>query len=133
MLEAVKAGYVDAIATDHAPHTAQEKAAGVSGFTGLDLSFATCHTTLVRGGHISLTALSRLMSYSPARLMGIPGGLIEEGEAANLVLLELERPFTASGGDIHSKSKNSPLLGHILYGRVMMTIKEGEILYENAD
>jgi dihydroorotase len=133
LVECVKNGHVDAIATDHAPHTPEDKAKGINGFTGLDLAFATCYTTLVRNSIITLGELSRLMSYNPARLMWLDGYLIEEGLPANLVLADLETPFTATEACIHSKSKNSPMLGKTLYGSIRMTINEGKIVYEKFD
>jgi len=132
LIEAVKAGYVDAIATDHAPHTTEDKQAGAPGFTGLDLAFATCYTALVKPGHINLPALSKLLSAIPARLMGIPGGRIAIGEPANLTLVDIDNPFIADESFIHSKSKNSPVLGMQLYGQILKTIKEGRITYETC-
>jgi len=132
LIEAVKAGYVDAIATDHAPHTPEDKLAGAPGFTGLDLAFATCYTALVKPGHIDLSALSKLLSANPARLMGIAGGRIAVGELANLTLVDVDNPFIADESCIHSKSKNSPVLGMQLYGRILKTIKEGRITYETC-
>ncbi|MCL2056967.1 MAG: dihydroorotase [Oscillospiraceae bacterium] len=131
LIECIKKGFVDAIATDHAPHTAEDKASGANGFTGLDLSFAACYTSLVKSGHISISALSRLMSYNPAKLMGLGDYLIKEGAAANLTLADIHTPFIAGEGHILSKSKNSPMLGKTLYGIIKLTIKEGEIVYEN--
>ncbi|MCL2068750.1 MAG: dihydroorotase, partial [Oscillospiraceae bacterium] len=130
LIEAIKTGHVDAIATDHAPHTAEDKALGAPGFTMLDLAFPACYTALVKPGHISLPALSRLMSASPAKLMGLPQVTITQGSPADLVILDLEHVFTADESHIHSKSKNSPMLGMTLHGLVVMTIKEGKIVYE---
>ena len=130
LIDCVKAGYVDAIATDHAPHTPQEKRDGANGFTGLDLSFATCFTTLVREENMPLSLLSKLMSDTPARMMGLPPALIEEGLPANLVVLDLDTPFVAGEEHIVSRSKNSPVLGKTLYGTVTATIKGGAIVYE---
>lgn len=133
LIDCIQRGLVDAIATDHAPHTPEDKAAGMNGFTGLDLAFPTCYTTLVHSGVITLRELSRLMSYTPSGLMGQGPALIEEGLAANLVLVDTTTPFTVTEEHIHSKSKNTPMLGKTLYGTVLMTIKEGEIVYEKAD
>ena len=130
MIDAVKSGIVDAIATDHAPHTPEDKSAGANGFTGLDLAFPTCYTILVREEEIGLNMLSKLMSRNPAQIMGVPGGLIRVGEPANLVLIDLNKSFTATESHIHSKSKNSPMLGKELWGEVYMTIKGGKITYE---
>ena len=130
LVQCLRAGHIDAIATDHAPHTPADKAAGANGFSGLDLSFATCYTTLVEPGHLSLQQLSRYMSYSPARLLGVPGGLIEVGQAANLVLVDLGKHFIAGQEHIFSRSKNSPMLGTRLSGEIILTLKEGELVYE---
>jgi dihydroorotase len=133
LLACIRRGLVDAIATDHAPHTPADKAAGANGFTGLDLAFATCYTTLVRGGILPLGELSRLLSTNPAALMGLGKALIEEGCPANLVLVETETPFTVTAAHIHSQSANTPLLGRTLYGTIHKTIKGGKIIYEKAD
>ncbi|MCL1897167.1 MAG: dihydroorotase [Clostridiales bacterium] len=130
LIAAVLAGQVDAIATDHAPHTEEDKSAGANGFTGLDLSFATCYTVLCKDAGLELSALSRLLSLRPAELMGLPPALLEPGLPANLVLVDVREPFIAKEGQIHSRSKNSPMLGRELYGKICMTMKEGQILYE---
>lgn len=133
LIHCVKNGHVDAIATDHAPHTAQEKLEGANGFTGLDLSFAACYTALVRPGHIAPGELSRLLSWNPAQLLGVAGGKIEPGFPANLVVADTEQPFVADEAHIYSRSKNTPLLGETLWGAVQMTMKEGVVTYEQAD
>lgn len=132
LIDAIRRGVVDAIATDHAPHTPEDKAAGMNGFTGIDLSFATCYTVLVKENDIPLTTLSRLLSKNPGRLMNLEAGEIKEGAPANLVLIDLEKSFVASEKDILSKSKNSPLLGETLYGEIVTTWKEGRIVYEKV-
>ena len=130
LIHCLRAGHIDAIATDHAPHTPADKAAGANGFSGLDLSFATCYTTLVDTGRLSLGELSRYMSYAPARLLGVPGGLLEVGQVANLVLVDLSKRFIAGEEHILSRSKNSPMLGAQLSGEIILTLKEGEPVYE---
>lgn len=130
LVDAIKNGYVDAIATDHAPHTAEEKANGANGFIGLEHAFAVCYTTLVRTGIISLGELVRMMSEKPAMLMGREASYIKAGSPASLVLIDLNKRFTVKEDDILSKSKNTPFLGHELYGEVKMTINRGKIVYE---
>jgi len=133
LVDCVKKGLVDAIATDHAPHTAQDKLEGANGFTGLDLAFATCYTTLVRGGHIPLAQLSRLMSRNPAKLMGLADrGRVCPGAPAHLVLADLDSSFVVDESCIHSRGKNTPLKGRTLYGEILMTLKEGTIVYEKT-
>lgn len=133
LIELIKKGKVDAISTDHAPHTPEDKAAGASGFTGLDLSFSTCYTTLVSPGYITLSELSRLMSYNPSKLMGLDGGLLVRGLPADIVVADLNSVFTVTENDIVSKSKNSPMLGKKLIGKIVMTIKGGRVVYEKVD
>jgi len=128
----VQEGWVDAIATDHAPHTPEDKAAGANGFTGLDLAFATCYTTLVRPGLLPLERLCRLMSRNPGKLLGLDRGRLAEGSPAHLVLADLDASFVVTGDCIHSKSKNTPLLGQALYGEILMTVREGSITYEKT-
>lgn len=133
LIAAVQKGAVDAIATDHAPHTAQDKAAGANGITGLDLAFSTAYTVLVRDGHIPLGELSRLMSYSPAQILGVRKGLLEVGYPADLVLIDEGARFEVSGEALASRGKNTPMLGRTLHGNILLTMKEGKIVYEKAD
>jgi len=132
LIKCVQEGWVDAIATDHAPHTPEDKAAGANGFTGLDLAFATCYTTLVRPGLLPLERLCRLMSRNPGKLLGLDRGRLAEGSPAHLVLADLDASFVVTGDCIHSKSKNTPLLGQALYGEILMTVREGSITYEKT-
>jgi dihydroorotase len=125
-------GTIDAIATDHAPHRAADKAKGAPGFTGLETAFAVCNTELVRKGGLSLSRLSALMSANPARILGLGGsrGRIEPGFRADLAIIDAEaswRPDPASG---MSRGKNSPFAGRELVGRVLMTLHEGRIVYD---
>lgn len=119
LIAAVKDGTADVISTDHAPHTFSDKAAGSPGFTGLETAFAVCNTVLVKGGHISAQKLSALMSRNPAGLLGLQNrGLIKEGFAADLVLLDTEKEFTVDTRTFFSKGKASPQNGRRLCGTV---------------
>lgn len=133
LIQCIKDGHVDAIATDHAPHTQADKDGGANGITGLDLAFSTCYTALVQAGHITLSELSRLLSENPAKILGIEGGVIAEGEPANLVLVDTGASFTVTPEHIHSRSKNTPLIGETLYGEVIFTMRSGSITYEKAN
>ena len=131
LVKCLAEGKIDAIATDHAPHTPEDKKNGANGITGLDLAFATCYTHLVRTGALSLAQLSRLLSAGPATLLGIYNkGRIEPGFLADLVLVDLDEAFTVTESHIASRGKNTPMLGKTLYGQVLMTMKQGEIVYE---
>ncbi|WRS26813.1 dihydroorotase [Oscillospiraceae bacterium MB08-C2-2] len=130
LVECLRNGYIDAIATDHAPHTQEDKEKGVNGMVGLECAFAACYTHLVRTGEITLSQLSALMSRNPARILGFEGGVIEPGVPADLVLVDVESPFVFNASDCSSKGHNTPFDGQTFYGRILMTMKQGEIVYE---
>jgi len=134
LINAIKDGWVDAIATDHAPHSAEDKLKGAPGISGLEISFTVCYTTLVKGGHITLNKLSELMSRNPARLMGLNKGVLEKGFDGDLVLVDLEKKHKVDTGKFASKGKNTPFHGMEFYGKIVSTIKGGKIVYcEEAD
>ncbi|MBQ6386454.1 MAG: dihydroorotase [Lachnospiraceae bacterium] len=124
-------GTIDLIATDHAPHSAEEKARPIekapSGIIGLETSLGLGITELVRPGYLTLTELMRKMSFNPAQLYHLPGGTLTPGAPADLVLFDPEEKWTA--GPFVSKSSNSPFAGRTLYGAVHYTVCGGEIVY----
>ncbi|MGX8704648.1 MAG: dihydroorotase [bacterium] len=124
-------GTIDLIATDHAPHTTEEKsrafADAPSGIIGLETSLALGVTNLVRPGHLSLLELLRKMTVNPAKLLHLPKPRIAVGEPADLVLFAPEETFVA--GNYASKAENSPFTGKTLYAPVKATICGGEIVY----
>ena len=130
LIAAIKGGYVDAIATDHAPHTAEDKAKGMAGMVGSETAFAVCYTKLCMQHGIPLTLLSNLMSYYPACIMGLENkGQILPGWDADLTLVDLEHPYKVDPDTFQSKSRNTPFEGEVLYGKVCMTIKGGKITH----
>lgn len=122
-------GQIDAIATDHAPHTRADKQRGVAGISGIETAFALLHTQLVRTGRLSLSQLSRAMSLHPARILGISKGTLSLGYDGDVVLIEEDEPFTLSEEMLVSKGKNTPLLGAHLTGKIWATLHKGEILF----
>ncbi len=125
-------GTVDAIATDHAPHTAEDKASGAPGFTGIQTAFSVVNTALVRAGHIGLSSLSSLMSASPAAILGLNRGLLRPGMDADFVLVDPDgevRYGAGSGEPWFSKGLNSPFLGTPLHGIVLATFRAGSLVY----
>ncbi len=123
-------GSIDMICTDHAPHTAEEKAAGSPGFIGLETSFAALKTSLVDAGAISLEKLSHLMSLAPAHLLGLKDrGLIEPGYRADLVLVDLAANWQVQASDFKSKSQNSPFIGMRMTAKVCITWHVGRPVY----
>jgi dihydroorotase len=131
LIRAVEQGWVDAIATDHAPHTADDKAAGAPGMVGLETAFGVCYTTLVRPGHITLTRLTELMSRNPAHILGLNKGCIAPGYDGDLVLVDLHTPWTVDATAFASKGHNTPFDGRTLIGHVVMTIRAGKVVYDD--
>jgi dihydroorotase len=132
LIRAIEQGWVDAIATDHAPHTADDKAAGAPGMVGLETAFGVCYTTLVCPGHITLARLTELMSRNPARILGLNKGCIAPGYDGDLVLVDLHTPWTVDPTAFASKGHNTPFDGRTLLGRVVMTIRAGRIVYDDT-
>ena len=130
LIEAIQEGVVDAIATDHAPHSEEDKLKGMAGMVGSETAFAVCYTKLCREEGLPLELLSQLMSENPAKILGLAKGRIEPGYDADLVLVDLENPYTVKAAELHSKSHNCPYDGAELYGRVCATIKAGKITYQ---
>ena len=133
LIEGIRDGTVDAIATDHAPHSEEDKAKGAAGMVGSETAFGVCYTRLCRGEGLPLELLSILMRAPPAPLLGLNKGRLDPGYDADLVLVDLERPWTVDRGRLHSKSKNSPYDGAELYGRVCATVKGGKVTYRAED
>lgn len=131
LVEAIKAGWVDMIATDHAPHTLEDKQNGAPGLVGLETAFSLCYSGLVYSNTISLSRLSQLMSANPARLMRLNKGLIQPGMDADLILADLNKEWTIHSEDFASKGRNTPFEGWNVRGEILMTIKQGKVTYEN--
>lgn len=132
LIDCMMRGEVDAIATDHAPHTAEEKEKGAPGMVGLETAFGVCYTKLCREHGMSLEALSRMMSARPAEIMGLNQGLLKPGMKADFVLVELDEPYTVHAADFAGKSKNTPFDGVTLWGSVCRTVKSGRTVYEKT-
>jgi dihydroorotase len=129
-------GTVDAIATDHAPHAEADKLSGSPGFSGLETAFAACHTALA--GKVGLSALSRLMSASPARILGLADrGRIAPGLRADLCIADLNLKWQVEPDKLKSKGKNSPFIktallsrGNFLSGKIVATMRGGRMVYD---
>lgn len=131
IIEGLKDNTIEIIATDHAPHSNEEKnrafAACPSGIIGLETSLALGVTSLVNKEHISLMNLLEKMTINPARLYNLNRGHIAEGEIADIVIFDENEKWTVT--DFDSKSSNSPFVGCELLGKVKYTISEGKIVY----
>lgn len=131
LIKMIKEGYVDAISTDHAPHSAEEKKNGAPGFIGIETAFSTCYEVLVKSGIISLNQLVRIMSTRPSELLNIKKGKLEPGYLADFTLVDLDKSYEYKEEDIISKSKNSLMIGKTLYGSIERVYRGGELKYEN--
>ena len=134
LIEGLLDGTIDAIATDHAPHTAEEKSRGLAGsamgIVGLETSFPVLYTTLVRTGRMDLERLIEAMSTSPRRIFRI-GGALEPGMPADLAILDLDNEFTIDSNTFLSKGRSTPFDGWKVRGKVLMTLKDGKAVYNN--
>jgi len=134
LIEGLLDGTIDMIATDHAPHTAEEKAVGFLeapfGIVGLETAFPLLYTHLVKKGIISLKNLVDLLTKVPAEVFNLPYGRLEEGAVADLTLIDLDRKQIIDRKDFVSKSKNTPFDDWKVQGIPSLTIVEGQIVYE---
>lgn len=134
LIEGVQDGTIDVIATDHAPHSAEEKARGLKGsamgVVGLETAFPVLYTKLVKTGVISLERLVQMMSVCPREIFGLAGGKIEPGAPADLCLIDPERVFTVEPDKFKSKGRATPFAGMQLQGVNLLTLRRGEIVYE---
>lgn len=129
-------GTLDAIATDHAPHTPEEKADFVkapNGSIGMETSFAVSYTYLVKTGLMTLEELVEKMSSNPAKILDIDAGTLRIGAKADIAVLDLNKVWTVDTEKLHGKSKNTPFKGRTLCGKVVKTILGGRVVFEDTD
>ena len=135
MLAGLADGSVDVIATDHAPHAADEKHVEFDrapfGITGLETAVSLCFDRLVHSGLISVSRLIELLSMNPARILGVPGGSLSEGATADISILAPDMSVTVAAAQMRSRSKNTPFDGWVLRGGVAATIVGGRTVYVN--
>jgi len=135
IIAGLKDNTIDIIATDHAPHSSEEKARPIteapSGILGLETAFSLGITKLVNPGYLTLMELIQKMTYNPAKLYHLPCGYIEEGAAADLVIFDTKNTWTVD--TFLSKSQNSPFVGETLEGVIYYTICDGKIVYTNTE
>jgi dihydroorotase len=137
MISGIADGSVDVIATDHAPHHADEKHVEFDhapfGITGLETAVSLCIDRLVHAGVISLARFVELLSVNPAHILRVPGGSLSEGAPADITILAPDLPVTIEAARMRSKSKNTPFDGWKLRGGVAATIVGGRPVYVNED
>ena len=135
IIEGLKDGTIDCIVTDHAPHAENEKALGLekapNGIIGFETALGATITNLVNPGYISYLDMARLMSYNPAKLLGLENrGEIAESKIADLTIFDPNKKYTYTEESIVSKSHNTPWIGKELQGKVEYTIVGGRIVYK---
>jgi dihydroorotase len=132
-LEALLDGTIDMIATDHAPHTEEEKAKPFQtapfGFVGLEFAFPLLYTHLVETGKMSLAQLVDKFTTSPANVFGLPGGILLEGNPADITVLDLSQENVIDPNTFASKGRNTPFKGMKVKGWPILTITAGKITY----
>jgi dihydroorotase len=137
MLQGLRDGTIDAIATDHAPHHYDEKHVEFDqapfGITGLETAVPLCFDCLVHRGVVTLPRLVELLAVNPARILGVPGGSLAEGAPADITILAPDLPVTISAAAMRSKSRNTPFDGWKLRGGVAATLVGGRAVYVNED
>ncbi len=133
IVEGLRDGTLDAIATDHAPHSCLEKecefAMAMNGIIGLETSLPLS-MELVRQDIITPMDMVRLMSTAPASILGIPGGTLKQGNPANVTVIDPDHEWTVTVESFHSISHNSPFINRKVTGRAVLTIVDGKIVYE---
>ncbi len=132
IIQGIKDGTIDAIATDHAPHSVLEKECefqlAANGIMGLETA-VPLSLDLVRKGHISASQLIKCLSFSPSRILGIPGGDLKQGSPADICIIDPDADFTLTRDSLHSLSHNTPFLGKTLKGRAILTLVDGRAVF----
>ena len=134
ILEGLKDGTLDCIVTDHAPHHEDDKNVEYNlaafGISGIETSFGFAMKYLYKAGVLTLPEIAEKMSYNPAKILGLEGGEIKEGEVADLTIANIEEEFVVDSSKFESKGKNTPFNGYKLCGVVKYTMVDGEVKYK---
>ena len=133
LLKGIQDGTIECIATDHAPHTAEEKSKGLKGSTmgvvGLETAFAVTYTHLVRTGMITLEKAVELLCDNPRRIFRL-GGALRKGERADIAVFDVREPYKVDSQTFLSKGKSTPFEGMEVYGRCVMTLYNGKMVWK---
>lgn len=134
LIEALLDGTIDMIATDHAPHSAEEKSRGLEksamGVVGLECAFAVLYTGLVETGVLTLERLTELMSCAPARRFKLPGGEIKAGSPADLAVFDTDTEYTIDPAEFASMGRATPFEGWRVKGKCLMTVCAGRTVWK---
>ena len=135
LIKGLQDDIMDVISTDHAPHSAEEKAKDLEhspfGIVGLETSVALTVTNLVKKGYLTPMQMAAKMSYNPAKVLGIPKGTLDEGKIADIKIIDPDKEYTIDVNTFESKGKNTPFDGYKVSGEVEYTILNGKVVYSN--
>lgn len=135
LIKGLQDDIMDVISTDHAPHSAEEKAKDLEhapfGIVGLETSLALTVTNLVKKGYLTPMQMAAKMSYNPAKVLGIPKGTLDEGKIADITIINPDKEYTIDVNTFESKGKNTPFDGYKVSGEVEYTILNGKVVYSN--
>lgn len=135
LIQGLRDGTIDAIATDHAPHSAEEKRQSMTkapfGIVGLETAVPLTVTELLETGVLTPLDMARVMSCQPARIAGLEAGTLQEGKAADIVLIDPKEEYVIDKNTFASKGRNTPFHGRRVRGKVKMTICGGQVVYED--
>lgn len=135
LIKGLQDDIMDVISTDHAPHSAEEKAKDLEhapfGIVGLETSVALTVTNLVKEGYLTPMQMAAKMSYNPAKVLGIPKGTLDEGKIADITIIDPDKEYTIDVNTFESKGKNTPFDGYKVSGEVEYTILNGKVVYSN--
>ena len=136
LIEGLVDGTIDVIATDHAPHSAEEKSRGLAGsamgIVGLETAFPVLYTSLVLTGRVSLTRLVEALTSAPRRIFGL-GSDLAVGSPADLTVIDLDASYAIDSSAFLSKGKSTPFDGTAVRGRILLTVKDGLVAFQASD
>ncbi len=135
LIQGLKDGSFQVISTDHAPHAAKDKTGSMRtaafGIVGIETSFALTYTALVETGILTMKQLVEKMSWNPAQILGLECGTLQEGHPADVIIVDTEKEYTINKDEFVSKGKNTPFDGWKVKGKVLCTICDGKIVYQD--
>lgn len=135
LIQGLKDGSFQVISTDHAPHAAKDKTGSMRtaafGIVGIETSFALTYTALVETGILTMKQLVEKMSWNPAQILGLECGTLQEGHPADVIVVDIEQEYTINKDEFVSKGKNTPFDGWKVKGKVLCTICDGKIVYQD--
>lgn len=137
ILAGLKDGTIDAIVTDHSPHAQEDKdreyVYAPSGFPGLETSLGIMLTDLYHKDKLDLPLLISKMSWEPAKVLGLEGGTLTAGAAADVTVIDPELEWTVDAAKFYTKGSHSPFIGRKLKGRAILTVVDGEIVMKDGN